>query len=182
MTAAYGRRAGDSDLIDPGPPRAAPPQRLAFSQFGMVSSAHHLATQIGAGVLESGGNAVDAAVATAFALGVCEPQASGLGGQTAMLIHIAEPRRTFALDGSSRAPNRVVPGSLKKRQRRRGYQATTVPATPACLGYALRTYGTMTLADILEPSIALAEDGFAWSTLQRDLSRRAGRAPAVSRR
>ncbi len=172
MTAAYGRRAGDSDLIDPGPPRAEPPQRLAFSQFGMVSSAHHRATQIGARVLESGGNAVDAAVATAFALGVCEPQASGLGGQTAMLIHVAEPRRTFALDGSSRAPNRVVPGSLKKSQRRHGYVATTVPATPACLGYALRTYGTMPLADILEPSIALAADGFAWSTLQRDLSAR----------
>ena len=99
------------------------PQRLAFSPGGMVSTAHHRATEAGRRMLEEGGNAIDAAVAAAFALGVCEPQASGLGGQTLMLIHLAVGPKTFALDGSSMAPNRATPDEFGKGQRFRGYRA-----------------------------------------------------------
>ena len=102
----------DAELRDveaPGIPR---PQRVAVSSGGVVGTHHYLATEAAVQILEASGNAVDAAVAAAFALGVCEPAASGLGGQTMMLIHRARSRRTFALDGSSRAPNRET-GSIR---------------------------------------------------------------------
>jgi gamma-glutamyltranspeptidase/glutathione hydrolase len=142
----------------------------------MVATAHWRATEAAARVLAEGGNAIDAAVTAAFALGVCEPQASGLGGQTMMLVHVAEPRKTFALDGSSRAPHRAAPGSLRARHRRRGHRATTVPSTPAVLDYALRTYGSVSLERALAPAIALAEDGYEVSALQSALQRRERRS------
>jgi gamma-glutamyltranspeptidase/glutathione hydrolase len=138
----------------------------------MVSTAHYEATRAGARILEQGGNAMDAAVASAFALGVCEPVASGLGGQTMMLIHDASNRRTLALDGSSRAPNSAMPGLLGPKERRRGYCATTVPSTPATLDYALERYGTLPLKAVLEPAIELAEQGYMVSELQSALTRR----------
>jgi gamma-glutamyltranspeptidase/glutathione hydrolase len=138
----------------------------------MVSTAHHRATDIGVRVLEEGGNAVDAAVACAFALGVCEPAASGIGGQTMALIYHAPSRRKIALDGSSRAPYAAAPGSLQRSAVRRGYRAPTVPSTPAVLAYALKTYGSRDLATILAPVINLAEKGYRVSPLQRALTRR----------
>jgi len=140
----------------------------------MVATQHYRATEAGAAMLRAGGNAIDAAVAAAFALGVCEPAASGIGGQTAMLIHTPQPRRTFALDGSSRAPNRAAPGIFEGRRLRRlrGHMATTVPSTPAALQYALEHYGTLSLSQVLEPAIALAAEGVATSPLQHSLTRR----------
>ena len=102
----------DTEFFEPAEVRISEPQRIATSTRGMVSTAHFRATDIGVTILEQGGNAIDAAVAAAFALGVCEPQASGLGGQTMMLIHNAETGKTIALDGSSRAPNRFDGGML----------------------------------------------------------------------
>ena len=148
------------------------PQRVSTSRRGMVSTAHYEATRAGAAMLEAGGNAIDAAVASAFALGVCEPAASGLGGQTMMLIHLAEPKRTFALDGSSRAPNRATLEAAPPDARRTGYRAATVPSTPATLRYALEHYGTMKLAQVLEPAIDLAAHGCRVSRLQHRLTQR----------
>jgi len=162
----------DTDLLELGDRKLHRPQRVAVSRRGMVATAHYRATEAGAEMLAAGGNAIDAAVAAAFALGVCEPAASGLGGQTMMLVHLAEPRRTFALDGSSRAPNRATPESLSKADRRRGYRATTVPSTPAVLQYALKSYGTLKLDRVLEPAIRLAEEGYEVSLLQFLLTRR----------
>jgi gamma-glutamyltranspeptidase/glutathione hydrolase len=162
----------DTELLDLGNRRVVHPQRVAVSRRGMVATAHHRATAAGAEMLAEGGNAVDAAVAAAFALGVCEPAASGLGGQTTMLVHLAEPRRTFALDGSSRAPNRTDVARLPRASRLRGYQATTVPSTPATLAWALRTYGTLPLSRVLEPAIRLARKGYRVSGLQQALTRR----------
>ncbi|UCG51051.1 MAG: gamma-glutamyltransferase family protein [Candidatus Latescibacterota bacterium] len=138
----------------------------------MIATAHHRATEIGIEILERGGNAIDAAVASAFALGVCEPAASGLGGQTMMLIFHAPTRKKIALDGSSRAPYRAVPNSLAREDVRRGYTATTVPSTPAVLDYALRTYGTLSLKRVLAPAIELAEDGYEVTPLHRTLTMR----------
>ena len=181
--AAAGRAAGakrlDSDAIDAdlrrlGDRRLHEPQRLAVSRDGMVATAHYCATAAGVEMLEAGGNAFDAAVAAALALGVSEPAASGLGGQTMMLVHEAESGRTFALDGSSRAPNRTVTDAFTdpRTGRRRGYRATTVPSTPAVLDYVLTTYGKLPLADVLQPAIRLASDGYEVSLLQHALARR----------
>jgi gamma-glutamyltranspeptidase/glutathione hydrolase len=138
----------------------------------MVATQHSLATDAGAEMLEAGGNAMDAAVAAALALGVVEPAVSGLGGQTMMLVYEARTRRTVALDGSSRAPNRATPELLDKAERLRGYRATTVPSTPAVLGYALERFGTLKWSQVIQPAIRLAEEGYSVSELQRRLTLR----------
>ena len=100
----------DTEFFEPAEVRIHEPQRIAVSKHGMVATAHFKATDAGVAILEQGGNAIDAAVAVAFALGVCEPQASGLGGQTMMLIH--DSGRNFAVDGSSRAPSLAHPSGI----------------------------------------------------------------------
>ncbi|UCG60199.1 MAG: gamma-glutamyltransferase [Phycisphaerales bacterium] len=159
----------DHEIRDFTAARTPKPQRVAASGDGMVSTQHYLATEAGVRMLAQSGNAVDAAVAAAFALAVCEPAASGLGGQTMMLIHSRSPRRTFALDGSSRAPNRTSLEALSRERRRRGYKATTVPSTPAVLGYALHRYGTMSLPEVIAPAIEYAEQGYPVTQLQQKL-------------
>jgi gamma-glutamyltranspeptidase/glutathione hydrolase len=140
----------------------------------MVATAHGCATDAGVEMLEEGGNAVDAAVAAALALGVCEPQASGLGGQTMMLLHHGESRRTFALDGSSRSPIRATLETIpKKKERYRGYRATTVPSSPAVWAYAAKTYGRLPWKRLMQPAIRLAEQGVRVSALQHWLQARA---------
>ena len=163
----------DTDQIELGGDRMVEPQRVAASRFGMVATAHHCATDAGKAILADGGNAVDAAAAAALALGVCEPAACGLGGQTMMLIHTAKPRRTFALDGSSRAPNRATADKMRDQHHRlRGHMATTVPSTLATLDYALREYGTMNLAQVMQPAVRLADEGYPVSALQNRLTKR----------
>lgn len=163
----------DTDQLELGGTKLVEPQRVAASKQGMVSSQHHLASDIGRDILQRGGNAVDAAVATALALGVCEPAASGIGGQTMMLLHLSHPRRTLALDGSSRAPQRATAELLSSpTSRLRGHTATTVPSTLATYSHALKHYGTMSLGELLEPAIRLAIDGFPVSSLQNRLTKR----------
>jgi len=167
------RRASvDSEALELSSPKIRKPQKYALSRYGMVSTQHYLATEAGVQMLAEHGNAVDAAVAAALALCVCEPAACGLGGQTAILVHLARTKKTFVLDGSSFAPYRVVPGSISKYERRRGYKAATVPTTPRVLAYVLNRYGTLPWSRVLEPAIELAENGFAVSELFHALSRR----------
>jgi gamma-glutamyltranspeptidase/glutathione hydrolase len=123
-------------------------------------------------MLKTGGNAIDAAVAAAFTLSVVEPSASGIGGQTMMLIHLTENSRKFCLDGGSRAPHRTPPGELERAEQLRGHKATTVPSTPAVLAWALQHYGTKPLAEVLVPAIRAAEEGYRISPLQHYLTRR----------
>lgn len=172
MTERQARSPVDEDLLDPGDRRVVYPQRVGVSTKGMVSTQHYLATEAGVAMLAAGGNAVDAAAAAAFALGVVEPAASGLGGQTMMLLNLADSGRKFCLDGATRAPHRTPPGELERAEQLRGHRATTVPSTPAVLGHALKHYGTKPLAEVLAPSIRLAEDGYRISPLQHFLTRR----------
>lgn len=166
------KQANNTEDLELGRQKAPSLQRIAASPFGMVATANYNATDIAVKVLADGGNAIDAAVAAAFALGVCEPAASGLGGQTMILLYNNDDKKTIALDGSSRAPHRVPPGELAKTERLRGHSATTVPSTPAVLAYALKRYGSMSLAAILEPIIELAQKGFKITELQHALAKR----------
>lgn len=145
------------------------PQRVAFAKKGMIATAHWCASEAGARMFAEGGNAVDAAVAAALALGVVEPAASGLGGQTMMLVHVPG-ERTVAIDGSSRAPNRTPPSELESSERLRGHRATTVPSTPAALSYTVERYGRLPWATVLQPAIELAERGYPVSELQHRLT------------
>ena len=167
------KRNLDTDFVEPVKVRIPKPQRIAASKYGMIATAHCEATKAGLQILEEGGNAIDAAVSAAFALGICEPHSSGIGGQTMMLIHLAESGTTVALDGSSRAPNRAVLDSFSDKSAiLKGYQATTVPSTVATLYYALDRYGSFSLKRILEPSITLAEEGYQITELQHRLQKR----------
>ncbi len=134
----------------------------------MVATAFPDATAAGVEMLAQGGNAIDAACAVGFALGVCEPQASGLGGQSTGLIHFEG--RTFALDGSSRAPSLAHRSRLKHPDRLRvGYRATTTPSTPATYGWLHREYGRLDWPTVLEPAIRIARQGYRITQLQHDL-------------
>ena len=172
MTKRQTREPIETDLIDPGDHRVIFPQRVGVSADGMVSTQHYLATEAGAEMMRNGGNAIDAAVASAFALGVVEPAACGLGGQTMMLLHLHESGRKFCLDGGSRAPHRTPPGELERAKQLRGHRATTVPSTPAVLAWALKHYGTMSLEQVLAPAIRYAENGYRISPLQYYLTKR----------
>lgn len=155
----------------------------AKSRHGMVSTASGVATDAGVQMLEKGGNAVDAAVAAAFCLGVTEPQASGLGGQSMALLRLGSGQ-LIALDGSSRAPFGLDSRNVPSQPLKLGVKASTVPSTPATLGYLLERYGTLSLREVLEPSIIAAREGFIFSALQhkllmREFTKMDGQATAV---
>lgn len=144
--------------------------KFSTSEKGMVSTQSSYASDIGAEILSQGGNAIDAACAAALALGVSEPQASGLGGQTMMLIH--QDNTTVAIDGSSRAPSLAHVSSVYKSDRISGYRASTVPSTPAVLWYIQNKYGSMNWHNIVGPSIELAKSGYTITELQSKLLKR----------
>jgi gamma-glutamyltranspeptidase / glutathione hydrolase len=145
------------------PPRSAVSTARPVTR-GAVVSAHPAATEAGREAFRSGGNVIDAAVAAAWALCVCEPSGSGLGGQTVLLLRLHG--ETVVIDGHSSAPARISRQSVTRAQQRFGYRATTVPTTPATLAYVQRRFGVLRLADALAPAIRLAEDGYEISLLQ----------------
>ena len=144
--------------------------KCAESTRGMVSTAFPEATQAGVELLEHGGNAIDAACAAAFALGVCEPQASGIGGQSMAIVHTGD--KTFCLDGSSRVPSLAHLSRIESKQLLSGYRAATVPSTPALLGYLHFHYGRASWQEVLTPAIRIAREGYKITRLQSTLQRR----------
>jgi len=141
--------------------RAATKNPEITARHGMVASAHALASQAGVEILKAGGNAVDAAVAAAFAIGVTEPNASGIGGEGMMVIFLAKARKAIAIDYRSTAPaSAAYPEGVPSI----GHAAAAVPGTVAGLCLALEKYGTMNLTQVLEPAIKLAAEGFAITT------------------
>jgi gamma-glutamyltranspeptidase/glutathione hydrolase len=130
----------------------------------MVATEHYLSALIGVEVLKRGGNAVDAAVAATFAEGVVNPHMHTIGGEVPMLIYTADSGQVSAINGNTAAPQRatiewftgqgmaLIPGE--------GLLAAGVPAAPGALITALERFGTMTLADVLQPALELARDGF----------------------
>jgi gamma-glutamyltranspeptidase/glutathione hydrolase len=142
------------------------------SQRGMVVTANAAASWAGVRMLERGGNAIDAAVAAAFALTAAEPGSSGIGGQTYLLVRFRDGR-AIAIDGSARAPLSASAEELATLCERQhlthpdtsffGYKAVATPGTLAALGLALERYGTKSLAEVIEPAIEIAEFGSTWT-------------------
>jgi gamma-glutamyltranspeptidase/glutathione hydrolase len=135
---------------------------------GMVAAAHPLAAQVGVEILKKGGNAVDAAVATAFALGVVEPNASGLGGGGFILVYNAKTKGVTAIDYREMAPLKATPdmykltpdGKVVDNENVVGHKAVAIPGTLAGLTLALKQHGTMSLKDVMAPAIRIAEEGY----------------------
>jgi gamma-glutamyltranspeptidase/glutathione hydrolase len=149
-------------------PPAAGAARFGFAEHGMVVAQEKIATQIGAEILRQGGNAVDAAVATGFALAVTYPRAGNIGGGGFMIIHSADRKQDIAIDYRETAPAAATrdmflgpdgkPMAAKSRDMALGIG---IPGTVAGLAMALEKYGSgnFSLADILKPAIDLARDG-----------------------
>jgi gamma-glutamyltranspeptidase/glutathione hydrolase len=142
------------------------PREPVRSTHGMVATDDPLASASGVEILKRGGNAVDAAVATAFVLAVVEPAAGNIGGGGFMLVRLASGKTNF-FDYREMAPGKATAdmyirpdGMLDPEASTIGYRSVAVPGTVAGLTLALRTHGTMKLADVLQPAIRLAEDGF----------------------
>lgn len=132
----------------------------------MVASDESLASDAGTEILKRGGNAVDAAVATAFALAVVEPAAGNLGGGGFMLVRLANGTTNF-FDYREVAPGKATrdmfigpDGKLENNASTIGYRSVAVPGTVAGLALVLKTHGTMKLAAVVAPAIRLAEQGF----------------------
>ncbi|RSZ44474.1 gamma-glutamyltransferase [Variovorax beijingensis] len=142
-------------------------QAPVAAEHGMVVSAQHLATKVGVDVLKRGGNAVDAAVAVGYALAVVYPAAGNLGGGGFMTVQLADGRKTF-LDFREKAPLAATAnmyldkdGNVIKGLSTNGHLAVGVPGTVSGMEYAREKYGTMKRAELIAPSIRLAEKGFA---------------------
>lgn len=154
-----------------------------IGRFGMVASQQIMASQIGAEILADGGNAVDAAVATAFALAVVLPRAGNLGGGGFMLVYLADQKRTIAIDYREMAPGAAsrdmfldAEGNVDRNRILSSLKSSGVPGTVAGLHYAHSRYGKLPWARLLAPAIALARDGFIVSRYMSDgLKRSAGR-------
>src|SRR6266699_1331536 len=142
------------------------PREAIRASHGMVATDEELGSEAGVDISKRGGNAVDAAVAVAFALAVVEPAAGNIGGGGFMLIRFADGKTTF-LDYRETAPGKATrdmyigkDGKLDEEASVIGYRSVAVPGTVAGLTLALKSYGSMKLADVLAPAIRLAENGF----------------------
>jgi len=136
-------------------------------QHGVVAADHAAASEAGAKILREGGNVVDAAVATSFALSVVRPASCGIGGGGFMVIWDAEKQKAVALDYRERAPadasakdyGDAADAGHDEPVSVRGGMAVGVPGTVAGLCYAAEKYGTLPLARLLQPAIDLCRDG-----------------------
>lgn len=147
---------------------------------GMVASHNQLSSEIAAEILAKGGNAIDAGAALGFALAVTLPRAGNIGGGGFMLVHVAAENRTIAIDFRETAPAAAnqdmyfdTDGNVELNETYRfSHKSSAVPGSVAGLAHIVEEYGTMTLAEVLEPAIRMARDGIEVTyDLAADLSR-----------
>lgn len=161
-----------------------------IAKNGMVASEQELATQIGVDILKAGGNAVDAAVAVGFALAVALPNAGNIGGGGFMMVHDTRSGKDIALDfrevaprGASRTMYLDADGKVIDGKSLHTHYAVGVPGTVAGMTHALSRWGSMPLARVMAPAIALADKGYPVSvTLAKTLEqekKQMGRWPAT---
>ena len=144
-------------------------------EHGAVATAHPIAAQVGVDVLKSGGNAVDAAVATGFCLNVIEPWNSSIAGHGQMIVHMTTERRSIAIDYGHRAPRaatadmfriigQTVEGNgiydVEDRANTVGHRSVGVPGITAGMCRAHELFGSLPLEQLLEPAVHYAREGF----------------------
>jgi gamma-glutamyltranspeptidase/glutathione hydrolase len=150
---------------------------LVRSRGGVVASQNRLAAAAGARILAAGGNAVDAAIATSFALGAVEPWNSGMGGIGFMLVYLARENRVQVIDFGPISPRKLDPAdypltggyttdlftwpTVKDDRNVHGPASFAVPGQVAGMGLALERFGTKPFAELLQPAIELADKGIA---------------------
>ena len=156
-------------LAFPAAARSQRPSTMAhrstvYAPHGMIATSQPLATAAGLAVLERGGNAFDAAVTAAAVLNVVEPMMTGIGGDMFALVWVAKERRLVALNASGRAGALMTRDALLARGHRSIPEETvedvTVPGALSGWDALLTRYGTISLAQALQPAIGYAEDGF----------------------
>jgi len=132
-------------------------QKVVRSKNGVVTTAHPLATNAGIEILESGGNAMDAAVAAAFTLSVVEPSMSGIGGRAQILIYTVD-KEVHGIDATTQAPAHYEFDDTAGVEY--GYQTIAVPGVVKGLTDGLKDFGSLTLEQVMEPAIGYAQNGF----------------------
>jgi gamma-glutamyltranspeptidase / glutathione hydrolase len=136
-----------------------------LARNGVVATSQPLGAQAGLQILRQGGNAIDAAIATAAVMNVVEPGSAGVGGDVFAIIWLAKEKRLIALNGSGRAPSGETVQHLAERGFRQhmpehGIESATVPGAVDAWDVLLKRAGTMTFAQLLQPAVDLAEQGF----------------------
>ncbi|MDM8533188.1 gamma-glutamyltransferase [Clostridiaceae bacterium HSG29] len=147
------------------------------SNNAMVSSGRKEATDIGIQIFKKGGNAIDAAVAVGFAMGVAEPATSGLGGGGFMTINLPGNSESIFIDFRENAPKSAYPdmwcldekGKVIDKANAIGAKSISVPGEVAGLIYVLENYGTMTLEEVMAPTIKLAEEGIVVTAMLENM-------------
>ncbi|MDT8903030.1 gamma-glutamyltransferase [Anaeroselena agilis] len=142
-------------------------KRDFIATHGMVAAAHPLAAQAGVEVLKQGGNAFDAAIATAFMLNVVEPNASGMGGGGFAIVYVAKEKKTYMVDYREMAPAKAAPdmyaldekGKVKDNASVTGYYASAVPGMLRGMEMIHQKFATLKWAELMAPAIAQAEAG-----------------------
>lgn len=140
-----------------------PGRSEVLSVNGMCATSHPLAANAAVNMLERGGNAVDAAVAAAVLLGICEPQMTGLGGDCFVLVNPPGSGEVIGLNGSGRAPAGLSAEAIRAKGHEtmpiRDAQAVTVPGAVDAFCRLIEDWGRMSLAEVLDPAIRYAEQG-----------------------
>src|SRR5699024_4659676 len=138
-----------------------------YAKNGMVATSQPLAAQAGLDILKKGGNAVDAAIATAACLTVVEPTSNGIGGDAFAIVWMKD--KLYGLNGSGRAPESLSIDAVKEKGFKKiptyGWVPVTVPGAPALWADLLEKFGNLSLKEVLEPAITYASEGYPLSPI-----------------
>src|SRR4029079_3909694 len=152
------------------------------TRYGIVAASQPLAAQAGVQILERGGNAVDAAIATNAVMGLVEPHYNGIGGDVFAMYYEAKTGKIYGLNAGGWAPSGLTPALLKSKGMTRmpgsGIYSVTVPGAVKGWEALRKRFGTLPMSDLLAPAIFYADDGFpvtdviadAWKSAERKLS------------
>jgi gamma-glutamyltranspeptidase / glutathione hydrolase len=145
---------------------------MVISQYGIVAAEHPIASRAGTAMLESGGNAIDAAVAANAAMGLVAPMMDGIGGDLFAIVYDAKSKKVYGLDASGWAPKALTPEFLASRNTGHmpysGIHSATVPGAVAGWNALLARFGKKSFADVLAPTIVYAKAGFPVSEIFAD--------------